>query len=273
MAPVKYTSYSKSKAGRRSDVAMMRAADRATAAYYARQRSPMEGIDYPTRSYPAPQRVPRPMARAGEIKGMDTDLAYSPVIATTSTNAGCTVLNLIQAGTGSWNRVGKKVNLKSLRLVGSVTFQLTPTFATGACSDTFVRMVVVYDRQPSGAAIPAFDTVFGTTVQTGTEATISITDPLRYDNMERFRVIRDVCIDNDQSNVPAFGSAPTQVNVVPFDEFVKLKGLDTVFSGQSNPMTITDISTGALYVYFRSINNTSTVTAAIIGIARLRYYD
>lgn len=274
MAPVgslkKYTSYATSKSQRAKDVAMMRAADRAQAAYYARQRTPMEGIDYPTRNYP---RRSQAVARAGEIKGMDTSIANASIVSSTNTNGSANVLNLVQAGTGSWNRVGKKIRMKSLRLSGVATFSITPTFATGASQDTSIRMVVVYDKQPSGAALPSFDTIFGSTDQSGTESTITIFDPPRYDNMERFTVLRDCKIDNPDMAVPAFGSGPTQTNPVVFDEFIKLKGIDTVYSGQSVPMTISDISTGGLYVYFRSLTNSAIASCTITGMARLRYYD
>jgi len=62
-----------------------------------------------------------------EIKGMDTELAIAgPVLATTATNGDCFVLNLVQQGAGSWNRVGRKIRMKSLRLKGLITAALLP---------------------------------------------------------------------------------------------------------------------------------------------------
>ena len=54
-----------------------------------------------------------------EKKGLDTNLYIASVINTSNTNTNCFVVNLIQQGSGSWNRVGRKVNLKSLRIKGS----------------------------------------------------------------------------------------------------------------------------------------------------------
>jgi len=58
------------------------------------------------------------------------------------------------------------------------------------------------------------------------------------------------------------------------DEYIKMPDLETVFSGASSPMTIADISTGALYVYFRAYNQSTGVSEAqFTGNARLRYTD
>jgi len=206
-------------------------------------------------------------------KGMDTSLTATGIDATTNTNSFTTVLNLIQTGTGSWNRIGKKTHIKSVRLVGRIQFNFTPTFATGVHNDTCVRMVLVWDKQPSGAAIPAFDTIFGITDQTGAEGCPHIHCPPRYDNFDRFKILRDVNIIPTAENIVSFGGAPSGIFQVPFDEYVKCNSLESVYSGQSAPMTIADISTGALYCIFRSVTDQANSTADITAHARLRYTD
>ena len=54
---------------------------------------------------------------------------------------------------------------------------------------------------------------------------------------------------------------------------MKLKDLESVYSGQSNPMTIADISTGALYLVMRSQYTGVASSVTVDGIARLRYKD
>jgi len=215
------------------------------------------------------------MARVGNLtkKGMDTDLDLNPIIATTSTNASSFVVNLVQQGSGSWNRVGRKILNKTLRIKGHILVQSTPTFATGSSNSLLVRIVAVWDQQPSGAAIPTFDAIFGITDQTGAEATNSILDPPRYDNMDRFKVLLDRAYTPADTFVPAFGTGPVGQENIPVDEFIKLGGKETVFSGQSSPMTIADISTGAIYVYLRATQNGSTVISTFTGVARLRYMN
>lgn len=209
-----------------------------------------------------------------EKKGMDTDLTLSePILSTVNTNANAFTLNLVQQGAGSWNRIGRKISMQSVRLRGQFTYEFK--IASSGSLDVnsqSVRMVVVYDKQPSGS-LPTFDTIFGNTNQSGTES-CDWMDSVRYDNMDRFQVLRD-CVFDFETQV----ASSTVVRLVKsFDEFISLKGKETVFSGQSSPMTIADISSGGLYVYFRSAGNstpTDNVNAAAVefGVARLRYTD
>jgi len=221
----------------------------------------------------APKRFIRP-ARAGEKKGMDTDISVLSIVSTTNTNANISVLNLVQQGAGSWNRVGRKIHAKSVRIKGFVNFASAPVLATGILSQCSFRMILVWDKQPSGSAIPSFDTIFGITAQDGTESCPDITCPLRYDNMDRFRVLKDWFISPPSIPLAATGTAPNTIQAVNFDEYTKLPMLESVYSGQSQPMTIADVSTGALYVIMRQTSNSgSTSQATFDGIARLRYRD
>lgn len=240
---------------------------------YKRPRSVTKKTRAPARRV-APFR--RPM-KQGEKKGMDTPLGLSPVIATTSTNGSIQVMNLIQMGTGSWNRVGRKAYLQSLRIKATASCSQAPETTTNNWFDNQLRMIVVWDRQPSGGAIPSFDTMFGTTVQDGTEAS-NIKSAVKFDNMDRFKVLKECVFSANVDAVTAIagGSANTIVKQVNIDEYIKLGGKECVFSGQSNPMTIADISTGALYIVWRATVNTTPSNWGIesaSSFARLRYTD
>jgi len=208
------------------------------------------------------------------IKGVDSDLSQS-IIATTTTNAGIDVLNLIVPGSGSWNRVGRKTVCKSVRIKGNLLWANVPTFATGqGMITTAVRGVLVWDNAPTGT-IPTYDTIFGSTLQAGTEQVTSIFDPVKYDGMERFRVIREWCWEEPPVTVPAFGTGPNMQATVCIDEYVKLPGggLVSNYSGQSSPQTIADISSGALYLIWRTTSSTAGGSVTLDAMARLRYYD
>lgn len=215
---------------------------------------------------------------SGETKGMDTILTQpSGIISTTNTNANAIVVNLVQQGAGSWNRVGRKIHSSSLRISGIANYLYGATATTDAYYGGVLRMVVVWDKQPSGNAIPTFDTIFGKTTQSGTESTTFL-DPIRYDNMDRFSVLRDIRLQSDPDLYnDGAGTNPIVSNAVPFDEYINLNNRETVFGGQSDPMTIADISTGALYIYFRaqspSTDPTSTWLVSSDSYARLRYVD
>lgn len=213
-------------------------------------------------------KVPTP-----EQKGMDTVIGYADIAAVTNTNGYATCLNLVQSGTGSWNRVGRKIKMKSLRLTGYLQIRTTVDAGVAAPYPGVIpntRLVIVYDQQPSSGAIPSFDTVFGHTEQDGTEAS-KYSDPLRFDNMDRFRVLRDMNIFPPSVPLPAINVA--SVSELAIDEYIKLNVGETVYSGQSNPMTIADISTGSLYVYARTSSNTDYTIINLELNARLRYTD
>ena len=214
-------------------------------------------------------RVPA-ARRIGEKKGMDTAISFAQIPSTVNDNSGMIVLNLIQQGAGSWNRVGRKVNLRSLRIRGDIIYQQTTT--SGFTQGQTVRCVVVWDKQPSSGTIPQWQDMFGFTAQDGTEGT-SMYAPIRYDNMDRFSILRDVTYD------PQPGAKSGNPDIVAYyntiDEYIRLGDRECVFSGQSNPMTIADISSGAIYFCVRAkINNVNAVQSSINNMtARLRYTD
>jgi len=218
----------------------------------------------------AGQQIVRRSNVGPELKGVDSNVNDASVLATTNTNAGIVVLNLVQQGNGSWNRVGKKITMKSVRIRGIAT-STTINNAT-QIQNNVMRMTVVYDKQPSSGAIPTFDQIFGNTAQDGAE-TSRFLDGLRFDNTGRFQVIKDQLVTSDMAEFS--GAAGLVEYDIPFDMFINLKGLDTIFSGQSNPMTIADISTGALYFIARADSSTATTNLFSIksSTTRLRYYD
>lgn len=209
-----------------------------------------------------------------ELKGVDQSLAITAgnLLSTTNTNGSSFVINLIQPGSASYNRVGRKTYCKSLRLRGIVNATLDDNAGASGIASNVVRMVVVWDKQPSGA-LPAFDTIFGKTDQTGAES-CTFQDSQRYDNTGRFQVLRDVTMNFVAQ--ASMNATIAQTVTAPFDEFIKLGNRESVYSGQSSPQTIADISTGALYVYFRARVNAAASSQAEVeasSFARLRFTD
>lgn len=226
------------------------------------------------------QRVSRAVTRAVnrvvEKKGVDGDMgtAIAAIVDTTNTNDDAIVLNLIAPGNGSYNRVGRQVTLKSLRLWGEFIHENSAA-AASPYAGINVRMVVVWDKVPGGT-VPTYDTIFGITNQAGTEST-DMYDPVKYDSMDRFRVISDTIV-----HCKAYGGGgdPTTTkiataNFYQFDKYIKLPQLKSNYSGQSSPCTIADIGQGALYVYFRASDNSASnfVSMSTSSRYRLRYTD
>jgi len=217
------------------------------------------------------------VSRPGELKGMDTSLGYSPVIATTNTNAGIFLVNGVREGSSSWARIGRKISMKSLRIRGTAALNIGPFATTADRFGNTLRMIVVYDSQPnSAAALPVFEDIFNNLNNAG-GASPSVLAPLNFANTYRFRVLRDCMFTLNPDAVPAGGTENDTYMRVHFDEYVRMN-LDTQFSRTQVPptaMTITDISAGSLYVIFRAISNLPETFWAIDGVThcRLRYSD
>ena len=217
----------------------------------------------------------RLMYSMGELKGVDTSIVATSVLATTNTNGNILVLNLIRPGTGSWNRVGKNVRLKSVRMYGTIQLRVNPNVTTGDIQSNKIRMCLVWDKQPSGNAIPSFDTIFGTTDQAGTE-TSDVLDPLKYDSQRRFQILWNKVI---ALNVPSYFAAGGTFDYWTinrqFDKYLDLKNKTTLYSGQSSPQTIADIDSGALYLVYRAQTTSNYTLVQVLddSFARVRYYD
>ncbi len=213
----------------------------------------------------------------GELKGLDTAVtnAGALVIGTTSTNVDIQPLNLVRPGNGSFNRVGRKIFLKSLRLQGFVQYSYLAEATTGDVEGSVFRGVLVWDKQSSGNAAPTYDEIFGVTDQAGTEST-AVLDPPKYDNMARFQVLKDMTIACTPQAGPSGAGGTINANKQQFnvDCYVDLKNRTVVFGGDSSPQTIADISSGALYFCMRATRSTANTQSWSLALnSRLRYTD
>lgn len=209
----------------------------------------------------------RPVRAApkGELKGVDTDLtSLAGFVTDINTNNDILVLNLIQQGTGSFNRIGRKIFPQSVRL----NMWMRQVAQTNSTSVNWARIALVWDKQPTGA-LATYDAIFANTDQTGTD-TATLESSLRYDNTDRFKVL----MDRRHSFQPGFLQS---MNLTPdswiLDEFISLKGLETVYNATSSPAVIADISSGALLLVCRAFDATNSVISCTLGKARLRYTD
>lgn len=230
-----------------------------------------------TGNYPAFLQKKRGVGFTKEMRGCDTSIAVAigGVLATVTTNGAAILLNGVQRGTGSFNRLGRKITMKSLRVKADIACTHIIQLANGDQHGNTLRMVVVYDRQTNGGAIPNYNLIFGQTDQAGAE-TGNIYDSLRYDNTGRFAVLMDKVITSNPGSPGAAAASDLIQNRFFCDEYIKLKNLETFFSDTQSPMTNTEIATGSLYIYFRATINSNLISewaVAPASFARLRYYD
>lgn len=211
-------------------------------------------------------RVPAYFSSSGaEIKAID--IPTQQAFRLPATNS-CNLLNGVQTGAAFYNRVGSRIEMKNLHIRGQVVVAATATVS-------MLRLIVVYDRQPTGA-LPIVADVLQSRDQTGA-ATSSGSSEINLDNRDRFAIVRDMQLYAPPvtytagvlTNGPQFpGNDDQQWDI---NEFIKLRGLITHYKSSSNPTTIADIATGALYAYF--VCNGSDNTWQFTGGFRLRYGD
>jgi len=233
----------------------------------------------------------------GEVKVIDTSTVdaaaqvLQPILFSDTTNwaltapQGARLLNAIQQGTQVNQRVGNRVELANIQ--GNL--RLRPTTTAASYGAETLRIALIYDKQPSGVFPASFGAIFGSISGTGTGFGGTIDSPPNLDNRDRFMVIRDW-----RRSMPAYtvaagpiysGIGPTdQVNFeIDLNSFSKkVRGLVCNYIGTANPVTVSNIATGALYLVAVTDNaqmaNVGTPPAnrsswQIQGEVRVRYKD
>lgn len=205
-----------------------------------------------------------------EHKSIDINNALYQLSAAYATSANIILLNGIQEGPGFYNRIGRRVEMRSLHING----YLTPS-GTAATVNDFVQWAIVYDRQPSGA-LPNYNDIFKEYTQAGTASTSNYSG-VNLDESDRYLIVR-----NKRFQLPAVtASDATSISTVnnPYqcnleiNEHIKLGHLMTQYNGTTNPTTITNISTGALY-FVTSGNSATGANGWVASVQfRLRYDD
>lgn len=221
------------------------------------------------RSFRSTRRV---LISSGDLKGLDTPLNLA-ILADPTLNTCVQCVNLIQTGSGSWNRVGRKVFPRSLRVKAG--FEYTYNNVGDQVQGVSIRWAVVWDKNPSGGALPTFQEMFKITDQTGTEST-SWKAPPAFDSLGRFVVIRDQIISINPDNFPVPVIDGISIIKKEMDEYIPLPPLETVYSGQNNPLTIADVYSGALYwivIADAGLPSGYGLQLSPYSSARLRYTD
>lgn len=204
---------------------------------------------------------------SSELKTVDV----SGLVKVLSTTATFTILNPVQEGTGFYNRIGRKIQMKSLRIKAQIGI-------TGNESNLFeyLRVMIVYDRQPTGAA-PAIADLLQNVDQAGA-ATTDSKSSLNLNNSDRWLVLMDNPIevpyaDKDASNWLAQGVFDYVKNEVNIDRFINLRSLEAHFKSTSNPITEADITTGTLYLVTYGSTAAASAPYQLLASTRMRYYD
>jgi len=207
-------------------------------------------------------------SRSPEVKSLDVPSATY----TLNTTAVVTPLNLIQTGSSYFDRIGRRIEMKNVRISGVVR----PIRTQNAVGGDYVRICVVYDRQTNGA-LPSLADVFQTTDQNGANTSTSFSG-VNLNNRDRFTILRDLRIV--PPNITITAGSPSLIGVVDpvepmtnIDFFIRLKGLTTQYKADSAPAVIGDIATGGLFLITFGFLASGSEGWSTTLESRLRYND
>lgn len=194
-----------------------------------------------------------------EKKMVDSNASLS--LNNTGTGSGHTgLLNGLLLGTEMYQRIGRKVNVKSI----NIRCWVTKVAAQTVVAD-FFRFALIWDEQPTGA-LPAFADIWQTIDNAGTTAA-NIQGHANINNTARFRILRshDMTVDTYTANVPYDNKVVTN-----WDWNVKMNTITQYNAGSTG--AVTDIATGALYMVAHGISS-ATAVFNVAYSCRLKYQD
>lgn len=201
-----------------------------------------------------------------EIKALDNSVATI----TFNSTASIQVLNLIRTGSTFCNRIGRKVEMTSIRIVGTMAVKQQSN------APNYCRLLVIYDRQTNGA-LPAIADILQSTIQDASNSTTSFSG-LNLNNRDRFQVLRDLRIalppvTDNETNILNPGLLDQVTTTSNIDLYVKLPNLVTQYKADSVPAVIGDIATGSLLLVTLSNLPVGSEGYTSLLETRLRFKD
>lgn len=178
-----------------------------------------------------------------------------------------TLLNTYTAGTGPNNAVGRRVVNKSVHVRMTVSSDGTGLAANGGIYGTTCRVLVVYDRQPTGA-VPNTTNILQDTTALGS-ALMNLGNSDRYSILMDEKFVLGPVYCAATAGTPNVISEPGVYNV---DRYVKV-GLQSVANG-SFTGAIGGILEGAIWLVAMSDQGGAGIRPKIVSMAtRIRFTD
>lgn len=212
-------------------------------------------------------------SKATGIKGETKAVDLQQATYTLNSTAVLTPLNLIQAGSSFFNRIGRKIHMKSIAIRGFIGFS-----GNSQVIAAYGRIMIVYDRQTNGA-LPVISDILLDTKQDATTSTGALSG-LNLNNRDRFVVIADkkfmLPVVTQAVGIPTF-IAPSISNDTEcewgiVDRYHKIN-METQYKADSSPAVIGDIATGALYLITFGQATAGNEGWNVTLATRLRYVD
>lgn len=214
------------------------------------------------------------LTKAVDLQIQATATAPSVAAITLSTTATTLLLNAIQNGSGSTQRIGSKINLAGVQLKLAVE----PINNSVKINERW-RFLIVYDKQPAGS--PVLADITGTRLFDASSGTLNdfTMQPLNPDNRDRFIVLYDKVVSPRYVTWSA-GPAPPGSNLVGdnqymfINKFVKIPSLPTIYGANGSPTPqVSDIKTGSLYLITYGNQVAGNASQQMTGYIRTYFHD
>lgn len=197
----------------------------------------------------------RAVARGRGIRG-ETKAVDIPITGLNFNNGNnaAQCLTLVQEGAGFWNRIGRKIAQKSLRVRGQIAAQ----GGIAALVEETIRYIIFYDKQTNGV-IPTWNTLIQAYDNTGVGITNGTLDGLNLDKRDRFVVLRDRTITMPRTSAVGAPSSPPWGTTdagsgmcgngsAMIEEYIKLNNMEANFNATLNPATVAQVDMGGLFI-------------------------
>lgn len=221
------------------------------------------------RSRPKKKWVPIKRNITAEVKAVDTVFPFQDGYSYFRGSPAQVpyALNVLYKGVSNFNRIGNKINLKSLQISGYIrkyNYQSN-------LEPTKLRILIVYDKQPNGA-LPQLNEVLRTINILGAAVTTG-NSLINLSDRNRFEIIKDINVAMGGYSVVTTYDVPTSQNERLINCYIKLKGRPTIYNIETNSGGIGDIKSGALYIYTIDNNFNNNGEWCFDAAMRLRFWD
>lgn len=205
-----------------------------------------------------------------ELKSFDTQ-AFGCTFKSVAAGGNAVLLNACVRGTDLFNRIARKIYMKSIQFRGFVT-----SVSTTSLDVAYLRLILFYDSNPNGGTPLITDLL----QPSASGPTTSIVSNVNLDNRQRFSILREwTWLMGSNAGVSGGQAVATGQSTIQdgqqklcFNEFIKLKGLETTYNIGSAG-TVADINEGALFLYALTDGAGGSGTWQLTMDSRLRFYD
>lgn len=181
-----------------------------------------------------------------------------------STNTNINFINAISQGTGAYQRIGRKISIKSINL----TYRIQPKNLPAPT--TRLKVALVWDKHPDSAT-PAYNEIFNSLKQDGTSVS-DVESLINLDHTDRFVILHSRMFSGGRADLN--GNILVQNMDANRMTGTYIKSLSKTMTFKGAGSDLSDVQSGALY--FVTFNSDATTAQQFWDAhmqLRLKYTD